>query len=587
MHINRALSLEDVDAEAAARHWSEARDFLEYALSLDPLEPRIGRPLFAAYCRLGMTADAASMLKRFPVGCVDEADDSGLSLVVSLPDEELPIQVYEKTSASPNLPDPLRLAILLEAGSYCELKERYDRAAGFYERAQALAPKNTVVLARTMLLMWKMCQYERGVAIGHAFAAEQDRPDDEQVLRLLSLIEGFYIFSGRAGEGADLCATLQQKAPESGEICARRLSLLWHAGRIEEMIEVARAFLEHKDDETVRLRFALLLTEAGRPDEAETCLEPLWQKAQQDAGPTRRTLASAVIAMASRLTSSETVARGIRLLERLLQQPWMAGDEMARKEALLGLARACGYAGNQERARAIVDDAGQAFPDDPSVIETRADLMWLAGDRDGAIAALRDFIASHPDEDATADLRVRLADRLEKMGDVAGAVAALRENLAEDPDDPSTCNNLGYLYCEHGMHLEEALALIQVAVRAEPHEPAYLDSLGWTKYKLAMRDNEPSLLAEAEEALARAVRAAPNQAVLLDHYGDVLHAMGRHDEAREMWRRAVEALRLFPDETLQPESVQTKILGANIEPKPTPEVQDRARTLAPSAPGPP
>jgi len=583
IHIHRARAMEDSDAAVATEHWSQARDFLEYALSLDPFEPRIARPLFAVYLRLRMTSEAVAMLKRFPVGYVSEGDDAGLSLVTAVTDTDSVLEVYETASEAQDLPEVLRLAILLEAGAYCELKARHDRAAEFYERALALAPKNPVILAQNLLLLWNLRRYDRGIDLGRAYAEKQENLDDEQVLRILALLEGFFVFSGRASEGADFYGALQSKAPDNGEICARRLSLLWRAGRTDEMIETGDAFLARKEDEAVRLRLAVLLADAGRPDEAQKMLEPIWQTDDGNADRWRSSLASAAAAVAEAFTNGGDADRAVALLERLLRQPWIEKDPATRKQLLLELARARGEAGDAEAAARTIDEAARAFPGDPDVVEARSDLMWQAGDRDGAITVLRDFIASHPDAPAAMHLRTRLADRLERIGDIAAAIAALKENLAAEPEDPTTCNNLGYLYAQHDRHLDEAVRMIEIALRAEPHEPAYLDSLGWAKYKLALRRNDPALLAEAEEALAEAVRVAPNEAVLLDHYAHVLHALGRREEALTIWRQALEALRIRPDETLPKESVRAKISAAERERDAAEDGKNQARTLRPPA----
>ena len=80
-----------------------------------------------------------------------------------------------------------------------------------------------------------------------------------------------------------------------------------------------------------------------------------------------------------------------------------------------------------------------------------------------------------------------------------------------------------------GLRLNEALTMIRGALRSEPDNPAYLDSLGWVLFKLARHK-------EAVVPLQRAVKLldAPD-ATVLDHLGDVLHALGRKSEAREAW----------------------------------------------------
>lgn len=93
-------------------------------------------------------------------------------------------------------------------------------------------------------------------------------------------------------------------------------------------------------------------------------------------------------------------------------------------------------------------------------------------------------------------------------------------------------NYYGYMLAERGVRLEEAVSLIQRALAEEPHNGAYLDSLGWAYYKLGR-------LTEAEEQLRRAVERSGHDPTIREHLGDVYAKMGRHEEAHQQWDRAL------------------------------------------------
>jgi len=93
---------------------------------------------------------------------------------------------------------------------------------------------------------------------------------------------------------------------------------------------------------------------------------------------------------------------------------------------------------------------------------------------------------------------------------------------------------LGYMWAERGENLQLAHDMIQQAVKAEPENPAYLDSLGWVLFQL----KRP---AEALTWLEKAIKLLPEpDATVLDHLGDVLAALGKRDEASEAWRKSLE-----------------------------------------------
>ena len=64
------------------------------------------------------------------------------------------------------------------------------------------------------------------------------------------------------------------------------------------------------------------------------------------------------------------------------------------------------------------------------------------------------------------------------------------------PDEPTLCNFYGYTLADYGLQLELAQELIDKAVKAEPKNVAYLDSLAWVLFK---RGNS----AKAEEVMRK------------------------------------------------------------------------------------
>lgn len=101
-----------------------------------------------------------------------------------------------------------------------------------------------------------------------------------------------------------------------------------------------------------------------------------------------------------------------------------------------------------------------------------------------------------------------------------------------NPDQPQVLNYLGYSMIEQHVNLEEALGLIEKAVRAQPQSGYIVDSLGWALFRLGRYE-------EAVKHMERAVELTPVDPVLNDHLGDVLWAVGRYGEARFQWQRAL------------------------------------------------
>ncbi len=127
--------------------------------------------------------------------------------------------------------------------------------------------------------------------------------------------------------------------------------------------------------------------------------------------------------------------------------------------------------------------------------------------------------------------KLTLATAQQMSGDFKDAEATLRELLKETPGNPIALNNLGYFLLERDERIEEAFGLIQQAVKIDPTNPSYLDSLGWAYFRLGK-------LAEAEINLKEALRFDSSSGTIHEHLGDVYHKQGKEELAKAAWSRA-------------------------------------------------
>ena len=127
----------------------------------------------------------------------------------------------------------------------------------------------------------------------------------------------------------------------------------------------------------------------------------------------------------------------------------------------------------------------------------------------------------------------QLGATCERKGDLAQAEQYFEKCLKLAPDFAEALNYLGYMWAEHGTNLDRAHELIEKAVKAEPKNAAFLDSMAWVLFK----QNQPT------EALPYALKAAEltekPDATLYDHLGDIYAALKQTEQAREFWRKSV------------------------------------------------
>src|SRR5262249_41067782 len=140
------------------------------------------------------------------------------------------------------------------------------------------------------------------------------------------------------------------------------------------------------------------------------------------------------------------------------------------------------------------------------------------------------------------DFFFQIGAAYERTGDLATAEQYFDKCLRLAPDSAEAQNYLGYMWAEHGIKLEQARELIEKAVKKEPKNGAYLDSLGWVLFKL----NQPQKALDYE---LKAVELTEEpDATVFDHLGDIYSALSQHEKAREAWTKA---LSLEPTDALR------------------------------------
>ena len=118
---------------------------------------------------------------------------------------------------------------------------------------------------------------------------------------------------------------------------------------------------------------------------------------------------------------------------------------------------------------------------------------------------------------------------LERKGDETKSIEYLEKALELKPDYDDALNHLGYMWAEKGKNLPKARAMIEQALKAEPENPAYMDSMGWVLFKLGKHPEALDWLLKARQ------RMTEPDATVLDHVGDAAAACARWDLAREAW----------------------------------------------------
>jgi len=136
------------------------------------------------------------------------------------------------------------------------------------------------------------------------------------------------------------------------------------------------------------------------------------------------------------------------------------------------------------------------------------------------------------DTDARQTAWFMLGSIYERQKKYDQAEQQFRKVLDVNPNNAPVLNYLGYMLADRGVRLEEATSMIQHALKEDPSNGAYLDSLGWAYYK-------QNKLAEAEEYLRKAVNREGRDPTILSHLADVYLKLGQNERAADLFERSL------------------------------------------------
>lgn len=430
--------------------------------------------------------------------------------------------------------------------------------------------------------------------------AVADNPEDQETVELL----GKALEKADANTAATSVQTLQQAIyanPENISLVMLLAKVQARAGNSAEatkFINDTIAKLADRDKASAaNLQVSLgdLYAESNRPDEAAAAYRKALTIAEIDqnnlATDNEREFATAIFdkiirvyKSANRLTEAKTAIDNARAL--------LGEEDSFADRHLIALYR---ENGKRQEALQALKAARLRFPDDENFLRQEATVLTELGRVDEGVAVIKSLIGKKPSgalptmyddfnnylfiswlyseakrgreaieaaqkalviagtEDRKQYAKLSLATAQQNSGDFKGAETTLRGILAESPNNPIAQNNLGYFLAERNEKLDEALKLIQEAVKAEPENPSYLDSLGWVYFKMGKLDL-------AEENLKKALKYDASSATIHDHLGDVYQKQGKTEPAKASWQKAL---------TLSSDAEQIKTLKTKLNIKTT------------------
>ncbi|MGH9356777.1 MAG: tetratricopeptide repeat protein [Terriglobia bacterium] len=376
--------------------------------------------------------------------------------------------------------------------------------------------------------------------------------------------------AGKLGEARTQFEAVLKAAPNDGQSNLRLAQIAQAQGLFGEAskrLDEASKLLP--GDMEVVYQQALLQAASGNNSQAIEILRGLLAKTQSPNGQYTAAQASNRAAFLERLgaiyRSQEDYAQAIAAFRQLAE---LGPDQALHSEEMV--IETLDLEGQRQQALTEADRAVQKYPDHRSLILLRASLLGEQGRIDEAVQELSDLLASHYSgdkarvqlaivqvysqakryQDAQREVDQVLQQNLEP-GDLefaefmAGSVYERQKKyglaehefkkvLAVDPLNAAAFNYLGYMLADRGVQLQQSVEYIKKALKLEPDNGAYLDSLGWAYFKMTRYDL-------ALDPLQKAAKLLAGDPTVLDHLGLLYLKLGKKQEAAQQWRRALKS----------------------------------------------
>ena len=193
-----------------------------------------------------------------------------------------------------------------------------------------------------------------------------------------------------------------------------------------------------------------------------------------------------------------------------------------------------------------MEEAIQAKPKDADLYLILSALFEKENHLQRALTTLQKGLDQNKD---SIEIHFQLGALYDKLGNFEKMVAEMKEVLRLNPNYADALNYLGYSYADRGIHLDEALELVQKAMALKPRMGYITDSLGWVYFKLGDYERAVTELEKANEL-------TPDDPFITEHLADGYFKLNRIEKAVELYKKALK---------LEPKPDQTERLNKKIK----------------------
>ena len=490
--------------------------------------------------------------------------------------------------------DPSDMESALMLGRLYKADNQPKKAGALFEKILAENPDSRSVLVNLTQLYFDQGDYSKIITLlenlpdskmdpallyllGSSYAQNRDyskaedtfkkalarEPDSEDIRRAYAEV---LMAQGKMKDARAQLQEIVKSDPQSPMSYVRLAQLDRQIGNFDDArkeLEQARALAPNNLE--IPYQEAILEDTVGNESKAISLLEGVLKETEKGDGKYNPAEANNRAVYLQRLgtiyRSQEDYDKAIQTFQRIIA---LGGDQAPRGESLIIETLQMNH--ENKKAAEAAEAAVKKYPQNRELMMQRASLLGQEGHRDEAVAQLEKMLTGSPDDRevylAIAQIysQAKLYPKAEEVIHKALALShgpddqeyarfllgsvyerekkydlaeeQFRKVLTVDPLNDAAANYLGYMLADRGVRLDESVKYIKDALKIEPNNGAYLDSLGWAYHKMNRNDM-------AQAPLEKAVKLIPNDPTIREHLGYVYLALGEKAKALQEWERAL------------------------------------------------
>ena len=417
-------------------------------------------------------------------------------------------------------------------GEVYGLSREFDKAIAVYERILDEIADEEVQEEALRRLGEIYARQKKYLKVAEIY--EQLYHLDTDRIDYLKKAQQIYLRAGQFDDVKRVLRTLSEDHPDGENYPLEMAKVYAESGNTDSAIVILQNLVEENSDEQYHLLLGELYFRTGNADSAYQMLRPFYHTDSTDTrilyylGGTALNLSEEAFARQATVKAERFLEEAERYYRQLLEH------NRSIPGGYYGLALTLQRQEKYPQAIDILQKGTRQFKEEAGLYEQLGITYYLQQQYDSARAALTHALSI----DSTR-MRPRhfLAFTYDQLGQTDSAEVMYKELLESAPQEPLYLNNLAYLYATQGKNLEQALKMVNTAMKMEPDNASYLDTKGWIYYQLEKFE-------KAKTYIEKALQLDGKNAEVLEHLGDVYMKLGDTSVAQRLYKRA---LNLDPD----------------------------------------